>query len=41
MASKTKVYINGRLIGFYDDGNKLTEELIRARREEFKDHLLL
>lgn len=32
MAEQGKVYINGRLIGFYDDAEKLTQELIKARR---------
>lgn len=29
----TKVYINGRLIGFHDNAIKLNKELIKARRE--------
>jgi DNA-directed RNA polymerase subunit B' len=33
MAEIGKVYINGRLIGFHDDVEKLSKELIKARRE--------
>ncbi len=33
MAVIGKVYINGRLIGFHDDVQKLSRELIKARRE--------
>ena len=33
MATVTKVYINGRLIGFHEDPEKLTEVIINARRE--------
>lgn len=39
MAKKAKVYINGRLIGFYDDANALTEDLIKARRDGKLSHL--
>ncbi|MBI5553440.1 MAG: DNA-directed RNA polymerase subunit B [Candidatus Diapherotrites archaeon] len=33
MAIKSKVYINGRLIGFHPSPEKLTRELIKKRRE--------
>ena len=33
MATKAKVYINGRLIGFYPDPIKLKNELIEKRRK--------
>ncbi|MBU0635969.1 DNA-directed RNA polymerase subunit B, partial [Candidatus Micrarchaeota archaeon] len=40
MASQGKVYINGRLIGFYPNPEKLTRDLIRARREgKFKSQV--
>ena len=39
MAANAKVYINGRLIGFYDDPDKLTQELIRARRGNKISHI--
>ena len=32
MAIKTKVYINGRLVGFHASGEKLAKELIQKRR---------
>ncbi len=34
-----KVYINGRLIGFHDDSEKLTADLIKARRTSKISHL--
>ncbi len=33
MATVAKVYINGRLIGFYDNPTELTETIIEARRQ--------
>lgn len=40
MASQGKVYINGRLIGFHPNPEKLTRELIQLRREgKFKQQV--
>ena len=32
MVEQAKIYINGRLIGFHDQPDKLTQDLIRTRR---------
>ncbi|MCX8158592.1 MAG: DNA-directed RNA polymerase subunit B [Candidatus Diapherotrites archaeon] len=38
MREKAKVYINGRLIGFHPNGEKLAKELIQKRREGKIEH---
>ncbi len=40
MAIKTKVYINGRLVGFHASGEKLAKELIDKRRAAKLDRLI-